>query len=102
MFAYTKIRATYSLNSSCAGASATHESHTSRIDVWLPVRASIQFAARHNMTGMDWLMLAEDDSYIVMPKLRAFLRPHAASAPHFFGACACLRCPGVNLFSAAR
>ena len=94
-------RPVHPLNSSCAGASATHESHTSRIDIWLPVRASIQFAARHNMTGMDWLMLAEDDSYIVMPKLRAFLRPHAASAPHFFGACACLRSPGVNLFSSA-
>jgi hypothetical protein len=85
-----------------ASVSATHVSHTTKKqNIWLPVRASIQFALDHNMSGLSWLLLAEDDTYIVMPKLRDFLRLRPASTPLFFGTCACSRSPGANIFSVA-
>ena len=83
---------------------ATHENHIDgKIDAWLPVRAaiahaSVQFIAEQTA---DWLVLAEDDAYISVVLLRIFLAQLDARKPHFLGACACGRAPGVNVFSAA-
>lgn len=81
---------------------ATHEKNESKQpDVWVPVRAAIAYVAQHNMTRFDWLLLAEDDAFVVLSRLRQFLRLHSASMPLFFGGCVCRRAPGINIFSRA-
>ena len=67
---------------------ATHENHIDgKIDAWLPVRAaiahaSVQFIAEQTA---DWLVLAEDDAYISVVRLRIFLAQLDARKPHFWG-----------------
>lgn len=96
----TDWRPLLGFESSRAGVSATHNSHTAGSkDIWLPLRSSIQFAAEHNMSKMGWLLLAEDDAIGVVSKLNNFLQPHNPAEPWFFGVCRCSRSPGINLFS---
>ena len=83
---------------------ATHEDHaTGKLDAWLPVRAALAHAASLLLAERtaDWLVIAEDDAYLSIPRLRSFLAAVAPSVPKFFGACACGRCPGAFVLSAA-
>ena len=75
--------------------------HTSARDLWLPLRSAISHAAKHRMQGMDWMLLVEDDAFVEFRRLKTFLHGFSPTVPRFFGACACKRSPGINLFSKA-
>lgn len=98
---------------------ATHLQHDGARDVWLPVRAAIAHATWRHMAPRaaapertrhqpqhqpqqqtyDWMVIAEDDAYVSIPRMRHFLRAYKPSDSWAFGACACGRCPGVGVFS---
>ena len=83
---------------------ATHEDHQmGKLDVWLPVRSAIAHASALLLAKgtADWLVVAEDDSYLLIARLRTFLAGFEPTVPKFLGACSCGRCPGAFVLSAA-
>ena len=65
------------------------------------MRSAIAYAGANNMSSMDWMLLAEDDTFFSIGRLRAFLSGHSSTEATFFGSCACGRVPGLAILSAA-
>ena len=72
-------------------------------DVWNVIRAGLAFVSSNQtlVEDADWLVMAEDDAYVSMPRLRRFTSAYDTRRPYFFGGCLCDRSPGVNIFSRA-
>jgi hypothetical protein len=116
-----RARATCALNArvcqirlpSGALVAATHTAHsvqpfhtnhgysTRPWDIWNVVRSALSFVGSEAFISQtEWILMAEDDVYVSVPRLRHFLQKHSAlGPPRFFGSCMCRRSPGINLFS---
>ncbi|KAH8279737.1 hypothetical protein KR054_003730 [Drosophila jambulina] len=54
-------------------------------NLWGKTRASLQYVYQHHFRNYDWFLKADDDTYVVMENLRAFLYAHSPKSPVYFG-----------------
>ncbi|KAH8323389.1 hypothetical protein KR067_007185, partial [Drosophila pandora] len=52
---------------------------------WAKIRASLQYAYKHDFRNYDWFLKADEDTYVVMENLRSFLHPFSPMKPVYFG-----------------
>ncbi|CAJ0931858.1 unnamed protein product, partial [Mesorhabditis belari] len=60
------------------------ELHT-RDHSWEKIRKVFNYVAEKYPRKFDWYLRADDDAYIVVDNLRAFLSKHSPNVPHYFG-----------------
>ncbi|BFF94229.1 glycoprotein-N-acetylgalactosamine 3-beta-galactosyltransferase 1 [Drosophila madeirensis] len=54
-------------------------------NLWAKTRAGLQYVYKHHFRNYDWFLKADDDTYVVMENLRAFLYAFTPTAPVYFG-----------------
>ncbi|KAH8334613.1 hypothetical protein KR059_012237, partial [Drosophila kikkawai] len=54
-------------------------------NLWSKTRASLQYAYKHHFQNYDWFLKTDDDTFVVMENLRAFLHAHSPKSPVYFG-----------------
>ncbi|XP_052852825.1 glycoprotein-N-acetylgalactosamine 3-beta-galactosyltransferase 1 isoform X2 [Drosophila gunungcola] len=54
-------------------------------NLWPKTRASLQYVYNHHFRNYDWFLKADDDTYVIMENLRAFLYAYSPSSPVYFG-----------------
>ncbi|KAH8353034.1 hypothetical protein KR084_008410 [Drosophila pseudotakahashii] len=52
---------------------------------WPKTRASLEYVYKHYFDKYDWFLKADDDTYVIMENLRAFLYAYSPKTPVFFG-----------------
>ncbi|XP_032583327.1 glycoprotein-N-acetylgalactosamine 3-beta-galactosyltransferase 1 isoform X2 [Drosophila sechellia] len=54
-------------------------------NLWPKTRAALQYVYKHHFQKYDWFLKADDDTYVIMENLRAFLHAHNFREPVYFG-----------------
>nr|XP_016930457.1 glycoprotein-N-acetylgalactosamine 3-beta-galactosyltransferase 1 [Drosophila suzukii]XP_036678654.1 glycoprotein-N-acetylgalactosamine 3-beta-galactosyltransferase 1 [Drosophila suzukii] len=52
---------------------------------WHKTRASLEYVYKHHFHKYDWFLKADDDTYVIMENLRAFLYAYSPKTPVLFG-----------------
>ncbi|XP_030372216.1 glycoprotein-N-acetylgalactosamine 3-beta-galactosyltransferase 1 [Scaptodrosophila lebanonensis] len=56
-----------------------------RENLYLKVKASLEYIYERYLDDYDWFLKADDDTYVIMENLRMFLYPYDAEAAVYFG-----------------
>ncbi|KAH8393633.1 hypothetical protein KR200_008383, partial [Drosophila serrata] len=54
-------------------------------NLWGKTRASLEYVYKHHFKDYDWFLKTDDETYVVMENLRAFLYAHSPKSPVYFG-----------------
>ncbi|XP_043661952.1 glycoprotein-N-acetylgalactosamine 3-beta-galactosyltransferase 1-like isoform X2 [Drosophila teissieri] len=54
-------------------------------NLWPKTRAALQYVYKHHFQKYDWFLKADDDTYVIMENLRAFLHAYDFRQPVYFG-----------------
>lgn len=53
--------------------------------LWGKTKAALKYAWDHHKDEFDWIMKADDDTYVIVENLKKFLSNYSSADPIFFG-----------------
>lgn len=57
----------------------------SRAHLWHKVKEAFSYLYKNHLDEYDWFMKADDDTYVLVDRLRQFLTKHSNDEPVYFG-----------------